>query len=66
MTELLATAARWIHLDPDPATATELQELVDDSAENQVAYAALERLFAGRLAFGTAGLRAELGPGPLR
>lgn len=66
MTELLATAARWIQLDPDPATATELQELVDDSAENQVAYAALERLFAGRLAFGTAGLRAELGPGPLR
>lgn len=66
MTELLATAARWIHLDPDPATATELQELVDDAAENQVAYAALERLFAGRLAFGTAGLRAELGPGPLR
>ena len=66
MTELLTTAARWVELDPDPATATELQELVDDSAENQVAYDTLERLFAGRLAFGTAGLRAELGPGPLR
>lgn len=64
---LLRTVERWIELDPDPRTRTELTELLDDArGGGQVAYDALERLFAGRLAFGTAGLRAELGPGPLR
>ncbi|GFZ92767.1 phospho-sugar mutase [Nesterenkonia alkaliphila] len=67
MAELLSTAKRWIALDPDPSTRTELTELLDDAESgDQVAYDTLERLFAGRLAFGTAGLRAELGPGPLR
>lgn len=66
MTDLLATAARWVELDPDPETSAELSRLVADAGQNQTAYDALERLFAGRLAFGTAGLRAELGPGPLR
>ncbi|TLP76809.1 phospho-sugar mutase [Nesterenkonia sphaerica] len=65
--KLLTTVARWIELDPDPRTRTELTELLDDARQGgQVAYDSLERLFAGRLAFGTAGLRAELGPGPLR
>lgn len=63
---LLGTVARWIELDPDPNTRTELSELLDDAADNQIAYDSLQRLFSGRLAFGTAGLRAELGPGPLR
>lgn len=64
---LLSTVARWVELDPDPNTRTELSELLDDAAEgNQIAHDTLERLFSGRLAFGTAGLRAELGPGPLR
>lgn len=66
MTELLTTVSRWIELDPDPQTASELRLLLEDVGDNQVAYDSLERLFAGRLAFGTAGLRAELGPGPLR
>lgn len=66
MSGLLSTVARWIQLDPDARTAAELQELLDDAGDNHAAYDALERLFAGRLAFGTAGLRAELGPGPLR
>ncbi|WP_223881070.1 phospho-sugar mutase [Nesterenkonia ebinurensis] len=67
MAELLSTAKRWIDLDPDPSTRTELTELLGDAeGGDQVAYDTLERLFAGRLAFGTAGLRAELGPGPLR
>ncbi|RJN32103.1 phospho-sugar mutase [Nesterenkonia natronophila] len=64
---LLETVGRWTELDPDPGTRAELTELLDDAREgSQVAYDSLERLFAGRLAFGTAGLRAELGPGPLR
>ncbi|WP_300343861.1 phospho-sugar mutase [Nesterenkonia sp.] len=66
MSELLSTVARWIQLDPDPTTRTELEELLDDAEQNQTAYDTLERLFAGRLAFGTAGLRAELGAGPMR
>jgi phosphomannomutase len=64
---LLETVGRWTELDPDPGTRSELTELLDDARQgSQVAYDSLERLFAGRLAFGTAGLRAELGPGPLR
>ncbi|WP_120002942.1 phospho-sugar mutase [Nesterenkonia muleiensis] len=64
---LLNTVTRWIELDPDPSTRAELTELLHDAADGgQTAYDSLERLFAGRLAFGTAGLRAELGPGPLR
>ncbi|GAB3846898.1 phospho-sugar mutase [Nesterenkonia populi] len=65
--ELLTTVTRWIELDPDPRTRAELQELLDEArAEDAEARAALSSLFAGRLAFGTAGLRAELGAGPLR
>lgn len=65
--ELRSTVRRWIQLDPDPATRGELSSLLT-RAEGSDAEAAdqLARLFAGRLAFGTAGLRAELGPGPLR
>lgn len=54
-------ARAWITQDPDPDTASHLRQLVERRDR-----AALERLFAGRLAFGTAGLRGELGPGPLR
>lgn len=68
--QLLTTVHRWIELDPDPATREQLTELLA-RAESAAAGAddarqSLEQLFAGRLAFGTAGLRAELGPGPLR
>ncbi|WP_022873561.1 phospho-sugar mutase [Nesterenkonia alba] len=64
---LLATVRRWIELDPDPRTRTELEQLLSSAeAGEDTAYDSLERLFAGRLSFGTAGLRAELGPGPMR
>jgi phosphomannomutase len=52
-------AREWLALDPDPETRAELEELLADGAE-------LERRFAGRLEFGTAGLRGALGAGPLR
>lgn len=64
---LVKTVRRWIQLDPDPSTRSVLEDLLhrtesgDAEAEDQ-----LQRLFSGRLSFGTAGLRAELGAGPLR
>lgn len=64
---LLPTVARWADLDPDPATRAELQQLHQKATHgDEEASATLAQLFAGRLAFGTAGLRAALGPGPLR
>lgn len=55
------TARVWIDQDPDDETRAELQRLVDAGDTDE-----LTARFAGRLAFGTAGLRAELGAGPLR
>jgi phosphomannomutase len=54
-------AETWWALDPDPDTRAELRALLEAGDE-----AELERRFAGRLAFGTAGLRAPLGAGPMR
>ena len=54
--QLLTTVRRWIALDPDPTTREQLQELVD-SADGERAAATLRELFAGRLTFGTAGVR---------
>ncbi|MCH8571993.1 phospho-sugar mutase [Nesterenkonia sp. AY15] len=68
MTEKLIFAVRrWIDQDPDAGTRSRLQQLLQRAEDSDAsATAELQRLFAGRLAFGTAGLRAELGPGPLR
>ncbi|PZE59260.1 phospho-sugar mutase [Curtobacterium sp. MCPF17_001] len=55
------TARAWIEQDPDDETRAELQQLVDAGDTDELA-----ARFAGRLEFGTAGLRAELGAGPLR
>lgn len=56
-----AAAEAWLALDPDPDTRAELAALLDAGDDAQ-----LGRRFGGRLAFGTAGLRAALGAGPLR
>jgi phosphomannomutase len=60
-TELLARAEAWLAEDPDPETREELAKLIG-SADT----AALAERFAGTLQFGTAGLRGELGAGPMR
>ena len=52
-------ARNWLKVDPDPETRAELEDLLARGAD-------LEPRFAGRLEFGTAGLRGELGAGPLR
>lgn len=64
---LFDIARAWLSQDPDPGTARELDDLLS-AAEGGDA-SALEDLrsrFTGRLAFGTAGLRGELGAGPQR
>jgi phosphomannomutase len=59
--DLIARARTWLAEDPDPETRDELAKLIDagDVAE-------LSARFAGTLQFGTAGLRGELGAGPMR
>ena len=59
--QLLAAANAWLAQDPDAVTRNELQQLIDAGD-----YAALSDRFGSRLAFGTAGLRGELGAGPNR
>ncbi|RMI40930.1 phospho-sugar mutase [Actinomadura harenae] len=80
MTELRARAELWLAQDPDPETRAELSALLDAAAEplNNTAEplsneakpldggAELRDRFGTRLAFGTAGLRGELGAGPNR
>ncbi|HEY6745044.1 MAG TPA: phospho-sugar mutase [Mycobacteriales bacterium] len=57
--DLRATAERWLAEDPDPGTRDELRALLEAGDE-----AAVAERFAGRLTFGTAGLRGPLRAGP--
>ncbi|MGA7205659.1 MAG: phospho-sugar mutase, partial [Specibacter sp.] len=63
---LAGTAAHWASHDPDPATAAALRAMVQAAATDPEAAAELADSFAGNLQFGTAGLRAVMGPGPNR
>lgn len=64
--QLLETATAWASADPDNATRAELQELVSRARSDAAAMEDLADRFNGVLEFGTAGLRAELGAGPMR
>jgi len=65
--QLLSDARVWAAQDPDPATSAALAELIRLSEDGvPSARQALADSFSGTLQFGTAGLRAELGPGPNR
>jgi phosphomannomutase len=59
--DLLARVHTWLAQDPDPETRSQLEELIESGD-----YTALAELFVAPLAFGTAGLRAPIGPGPAR
>jgi len=67
MSDVIALAEAWRNQDPDTETVVELDAIIalartgDDSA-----LADLHDRFDTRLAFGTAGLRGELGAGPNR
>ena len=58
---LAARAVAWREADPDPDTRAELDRLLASGDT-----AALAERFEGSLAFGTAGIRAEIGAGPMR
>ncbi|MGY0018271.1 phospho-sugar mutase [Streptomyces sp. YJ-C3] len=59
--ELLDRARTWLAEDPDQETREELGKLIE-AGDLQ----GLGERFAGTLQFGTAGLRGELGAGPMR
>src|SRR5688500_5363233 len=64
---LLGEARDWAAQAPDPATAAGLFELIQLTADGvAAARQELADSFSGTLQFGTAGLRAALGPGPNR
>ena len=65
--ELTRRVTAWADTDPDPATRSALTGLVDRAGGGDAgARAELEDAFGSRLAFGTAGLRGAMGPGPNR
>ncbi|GAA5028196.1 phospho-sugar mutase [Streptomyces siamensis] len=59
--ELIARAEAWLAEDPDADTRAELAALIDAGDVTEIA-----ARFGGTLQFGTAGLRGELGAGPMR
>ncbi|USQ83160.1 phospho-sugar mutase [Streptomyces phaeoluteigriseus] len=59
--DLIARARTWLAEDPDPETRDELAALLDAGDVTE-----LTARFTGTLQFGTAGLRGELGAGPMR
>ena len=58
---LAARASAWRDADPDPETRAELDQLLGNGDAG-----ALAERFEGTLAFGTAGIRAAMGAGPMR
>lgn len=64
---LVAQAEQWRDQDPDPKTSKLLDDQIDLSRKgDEQALSTLHSEFDERLAFGTAGLRGEMGPGPAR
>lgn len=61
-----AAVEAWIADDPDGRDQAELRALLDRAASDEDAVAELDDRFAGRLTFGTAGLRGAVGAGPNR
>ncbi|MEU0073382.1 phospho-sugar mutase [Streptomyces sp. NPDC006332] len=59
--DLIARAKAWLAEDPDTETRDELAKLIDAEDVTE-----LTARFSGTLQFGTAGLRGELGAGPMR
>ncbi|MEU0230103.1 MULTISPECIES: phospho-sugar mutase [unclassified Streptomyces] len=62
--DLLTRAQAWLDEDPDQETREELARLIEAGRAGTTDELAVR--FAGTLQFGTAGLRGELGAGPMR
>jgi phosphomannomutase len=62
--DVRAAAEAWLSEDPDPDTRAELQQLL--ASDTPETAAELADRFAGKLEFGTAGLRGAVGAGPNR
>ncbi|WP_411077082.1 phospho-sugar mutase [Streptomyces sp. cmx-10-25] len=62
--DLLTRAQAWLDEDPDQETREELARLIEAGTAGTTDELAVR--FAGTLQFGTAGLRGELGAGPMR
>lgn len=56
--EVFAAARDYVQWDPDPVTAAEVQALIDANDATKLA-----PMLTKRIQFGTAGLRAAMGPG---
>jgi phosphomannomutase len=65
-TALRDRVAGWISDDPDEESRAELADLLAVAATDDDATAELADRFAGRLEFGTAGLRGQIAAGPNR
>ncbi len=61
---LIDAARRWLAAEPDDDMRVELAALIDAAERGEVDE--LAERFAGRLQFGTAGLRAAVAAGPMR
>ncbi|MFD8967119.1 phospho-sugar mutase [Streptomyces sp. NPDC059568] len=59
--DVISRARAWLAEDPDPETCEELAAVIEAGDLDS-----LGERFAGTLQFGTAGLRGELGAGPMR
>ncbi len=67
MDDVLERARQWLAEDPDAEMRGELSALIDAAGSGDAAAQdELADAFAGTLAFGTAGLRGRVGPGPHR
>ncbi|MES4901109.1 MULTISPECIES: phospho-sugar mutase [unclassified Streptomyces] len=65
--ELISEARAWMAEDPDPETRDELAKLLEAAEAGEAkALDEIAERFSGTLQFGTAGLRGELGAGPMR
>ena len=61
LSHLEATVKQWLSWDENEKSNSFVRSLVESKD-----HASLQALFSGRLQFGTAGLRAKMGPGPMQ
>ena len=61
MSDVIQLAKSWADHDPDSNTKNQILKLINENNLDE-----LNKIFSGDLEFGTAGLRAEIGPGQSR